>query len=460
MYQLFYKPQDGVTGDFIPFWDKGEFRLFYLKDYRNQEVYGEGTPWFQIGTRDFVSFTEYGEAIPRGKKEEQDLYIFTGSVIKAQGQYHIFYTGHNGHLAEQDKPMQAVMHAVSEDLLHWEKRYADTFYADESCYEKHDFRDPFVYYDEARGLYAMLLVVRKKGGGYHAGLTERYVSQDLRNWTDDGVCYAPGLYINHECPDLFRMGDWWYLVFSEYSDKTVTRYVMSRSPEGPWVIPQDDSFDGRAYYAAKTASDGEKRCLFGWIPTKFGEDDGSGWMWGGNLAVHELVQRADGTLGCRMPKSVADAFSVTQAQAEAVTAASPYGKGETMLFSNTQGACHVNLSIAYTPETRRFGINFGQTFGENNGYKFSFSLAENALRFDSDHGCIQTQHVTRPVALQGNAELELDLLLDDDICVLYVNREIALSARMYIQNGGDISLFAVGGQAQACGSLRHMPQGE
>ena len=81
---LFYKPDDGWAADVIPFYWQGEYHLFYLKDYRDTEGHGEGTPWFHLGTRDFVTFTEYGEALPRGSRDEQDLYVFTGSVIGAR----------------------------------------------------------------------------------------------------------------------------------------------------------------------------------------------------------------------------------------------------------------------------------------------------------------------------------------------------------------------------------------
>lgn len=113
MEQLFYRPEDGVAADFIPFYYDGEFRLFYLKDYRDVQNHGEGTPWFQITTRDFVQFWELGEMIPRGNAAQQDLYVYTGSILQAQGQFHIFYTGHNPYYIAEGKPQEAVMHAVS-----------------------------------------------------------------------------------------------------------------------------------------------------------------------------------------------------------------------------------------------------------------------------------------------------------------------------------------------------------
>ena len=40
-------------------------------------------------------YEDKGVAIPRGTDEEQDQFIFAGSVFEAEGQYHIFYTGYN-----------------------------------------------------------------------------------------------------------------------------------------------------------------------------------------------------------------------------------------------------------------------------------------------------------------------------------------------------------------------------
>ena len=159
---LYYRAQDGITADIIPYYENGLFYLYYLHDYRDAENRGEGTPWRLIRTKDFVEYEEMGEVLPRGTEDEQDLYVFTGSVFKeAEGKYHIFYTGHNPHLRAQGHPEQAVMHAKSSDLIHWEKQKEDTFYAPLDSYEPHDWRDPFVYRDEKNGCYRMLLAARQ-----------------------------------------------------------------------------------------------------------------------------------------------------------------------------------------------------------------------------------------------------------------------------------------------------------
>ena len=54
---IFFRPDVGAAGDFIPFYWDGEYHIFYLQDYRNHEKYGEGTPWFHLVTnRDCQSF--------------------------------------------------------------------------------------------------------------------------------------------------------------------------------------------------------------------------------------------------------------------------------------------------------------------------------------------------------------------------------------------------------------------
>jgi beta-fructofuranosidase len=79
---IFYRPANGVAADFIPFYWDGAYHLFYLKDYRDVEGHGEGTPWFHLVTRDFVQFEDWGEALPRGPAGTQDVWVFTGSVIE------------------------------------------------------------------------------------------------------------------------------------------------------------------------------------------------------------------------------------------------------------------------------------------------------------------------------------------------------------------------------------------
>ena len=269
MKKVYYRsPGKSVCADVIPFYENGEFKLFYLRDYRDIENDGEGCPWCLLTTKDLVHYKDYGPVLLRGTKEEQDLYVFTGSIFKMpDGRYVIYYTGHNPHLRKQGLPEQKILRAFSLDLIEWEKDRDFVFEAPEQ-YEIHDWRDPFVYYDEELKEYRMLLAARDKNDKpfFSKGLTLLATSKNCDTWTlADKPFYYPHSYFTHECPDLFKMGDWWYLVFSEFTDKISTTYRMSKTPYGPWHAPLNNTFDGHAFYAAKSWVDSTgRRILFGW----------------------------------------------------------------------------------------------------------------------------------------------------------------------------------------------------
>ncbi|MEG1706774.1 MAG: glycoside hydrolase, partial [Clostridia bacterium] len=96
---MFYRAdRSAVCADVIPFYENGEFKLFYLKDFRDRETFGEGCPWNLLTTKDLVNYVDHGAVLERGTQDEQDLYVFTGSCTKWNNEYYIFYTGHNPHL--------------------------------------------------------------------------------------------------------------------------------------------------------------------------------------------------------------------------------------------------------------------------------------------------------------------------------------------------------------------------
>ena len=102
---MYYRsPKKSVCADVIPYYENGTYYLFYLRDYRNIEQDGEGCPWCLLTTRDLVHYQDHGPVLLRGSEEEQDLYVFTGSVFKENDTYYIFYTGHNPHLRKKGLP--------------------------------------------------------------------------------------------------------------------------------------------------------------------------------------------------------------------------------------------------------------------------------------------------------------------------------------------------------------------
>lgn len=300
MKKLLYRPKDAWVGDLIPYYENGTFYGYYLHDPRiRDKEYAEETTWHLVTTKDFVNVEYKGEAIKRGGDDKPNKNAYTGSVIKdKENLYHAFFTAYNEDIKINGKSVQSVMQAVGTDLEHLNTVEEFLFVSDGKQYEEFDWRDPFVYWNEEDECYDMLLASRIKGGGeLRGGCIALCKSKDLKQWTYEKPFYAPGMYITMECPEIFKMGNYWYLVFSTFSDQFTTHYRISKSPNGPWEIPEDDVFDTRSDYAIKTASDGQRRFAFGWIASKYGNKDFGPWEWGGTMVFHELIQNPeDGTL--------------------------------------------------------------------------------------------------------------------------------------------------------------------
>ena len=85
---------------------------------------------------------------------------------------------------------------------------------------------------------------------------------------------------------------WRYLIFSSHG---VARYRIAREPDGPWLKPKNDAFDGPQARVMKTATFTNGRRL----GAAFLTAAGSGYA--GDLIFREIVRHADGTLGTAFP---------------------------------------------------------------------------------------------------------------------------------------------------------------
>ncbi len=307
----YYCPQVGYVGDPMPFYDpvEGDFKIMYLQDFRPNQV-GTYHPYWAVSTSDGADYLSLGELIPCGGLSEQDAALGTGSTVynPADGLYYTFYTGrkHNPSVSEN---AEAVMVATSPDMRSWTKDRTFILRGGDWGYSRDDFRDPCLFTDPDDGLWHMVISTRKAGKGTLAEFT----SPDLKAWSHRGDFMTMLWDRFYECPDIFRMGEWWYLVYSEmHSAIRRVQYFKASTLEGLrgctagdvplWPDDREGYLDSRGFYAGKTASDGSVRYLWGWCPTRSGKDNAKTGAypaepeWGGNLVAHTLVQNADGTL--------------------------------------------------------------------------------------------------------------------------------------------------------------------
>lgn len=448
MHKLYYQYPGTWFGDCMPLYADGAFQLFHQRDTRRPEPLGEPFSWSLATTRDFVHFQDRGEALEKGPDDAQDQFIFAGSAFEAYGKYHALFTAYNRDYPDQGRASQVLSHAVSDDLTHWTK-LAGQMFPPEPGYDPTDWRDPFVLWDEENSRWVMILGARTDSPKMAVtGRTVWFTSPDLEHWEFQGDFWAPDLFTMHEMPDLFRMGDWWYLLTTEYSDRSKTVYRMSRSLEGPWSAPVDDAFDGRAYYAARSASDGQHRYLFGWVATRQGEDDLGAWQWGGALVVHEVYQRPDGSLGVKAPQSVESAFARPQ---ELAAGPVVLGRGD------GQAAAELGELPGDEPFIVRLHLDAVDAravsirlFEDEVGDAYAYTLRQGERRIDFDRVPnwpwyrFDNRGLERPFGLGPGDGCDVEIVVDDTIATLYVDG-VALDARMYDKPGTKLALSVIDG---------------
>ena len=455
MKNIFYKPKDGWVGDTIPFAHDGKFYIYYLHDERKgntQDEYGYRTSWNLLITEDGVNIKDCKVVLPVGEYDDADYACYTGSVIEGNdGQFHMFYTAQNNYNPKyhrDGKPLQYVAHAISTDLINWEKLPELTFGADESIYEPFDWRDPFVFYNEDEKCFDMLLAARLRGAseknGGCVGLCRSY---DLIHWEAKEPFYNPESYMTHECPDLFKLGNKWYLVYSTFSEKFVTHYRMSDKLSGPWTSPIEDTFDGRAFYAAKTAQVGDKRMAFAWVPTKRGEGDFGQYEWGGNFIAHEIYQTTDNKLTVKPADGLINMFNKEAVNEKINKVEIENFEGEkSYVINGMKETCMIEAVIEFSEGVRSFGIGLRQDSALANGYYLRFEPFYNRIVADMWPRRISGVNqwyvdgdkpfmieLERPFdykSLKDN-KVYIRVVADGSIICLYVNNTTALTMRAY-----------------------------
>ena len=420
--QFFPVSPDGYIGDTMPFTDGDEMHIFYLNDQRNGAVGFH--PWNKLSTADFTNFKDIGEIIPVVHNEyDRDLALGTGSVIKKDDTYYAFYTAHNGNI----QPKEVIRIATSKNINsnYWEKS-KDFMLNPPEGYELNDFRDPYVLFNEAEGRYWMLLTARKDDHGVIISME----SDDLLNWANPQILYRDETNkSNMECPTLIQYNGYWYLSYSEQGPNRIVKYLVSESPNGPFHRFDINYFDGAGFYAGRIEKLRDKLYIVGWTPSKANGADGGSIDWAGNLVAHGLRQGANGQLFTVPIPERSEIFNNIKAIENFNLSSAGYQfkvmeplpertilKGKLKYDSNSNGY---------------FGFGFNNA-GAKNNVNVVFDMRRNQIRF---YNC-PLEKANNPeskvaFAFKQHADINFELVVDDSVFVLYVNDEIALTARNY-----------------------------
>ena len=462
-YQLYPAPEGGYVGDTMPFvTEDGTLELYYLYDTDHN---GQGYhPVYKYSTSNLYEYEDHGKVLDFGLMSDPDPAIGTGSVMQDQeGQYHLFYTGHND-TGNGGKGKECVMHAVSSDRENWTKQPEDTFFAPEG-YSKDDFRDPEVFWVEEEQCYWMLIAAREDTLG---GVVAKYTSPDLKEWTFCRPFHAPQAQYMLECPDLFCIDDSWYLT---YSWDCVTYYAIGESMNGPFTAPEDNILDGKGlldgygfvFYAAKTAQMNGNTYLCGWLGRLGTASDSGIYQWAGNVVNHQLVKREDGTLGVKAPETF-DSYFITEVPVQAVAKEGDVSIQENSVTLAGQEGAYALADMG--PRAPHMVLECDVTLDPDGCAGFAFGGSEadetyTALCLDAARGLIHyegneidmiskfdPQAITR-FDFSSGGPWHVKLVCENEIVILYINDQKALSSRITHSIGGaHFGVFALDCNAQ------------
>ena len=253
-FEYHFEPQNGWVNDpnGLIFY-KGKYHAFF-QHYPHGPYWGQ-MHWGHAVSTDMIHWHELPIALYPDMEYENDGGCFSGSAIEKDGRLYLFYTS----VSHDKGQTQSV--AWSDDGVHFTK-YDGNPVIFENPFGFKDFRDPKVSCMD--GTYYMAVGT----GNADSAKVLLYTSEDLLHWAYlsvlfEGTEYAPCI----ECPDFFKIGDKYVLMFSKMN-----------TPERSTIFVSGDFVNGRLvnytisrpewgpdFYAPQTFSDGDRRIMIGWL---------------------------------------------------------------------------------------------------------------------------------------------------------------------------------------------------
>ena len=451
----YYNPALGRCGDPMPFYDQkvGEFKVLYLQEYENNGA--NYHPFWGVSTRDCANYTPLNEVLPTGtSNSQQDAVLGTGCAVynEQDGLYYIYYTGYNVLLSNRE----VIMRATSSDFRTWHKDPSFLLRGADYGYSMKDFRDPQVFQDD-NGVWHMLISTA-------AGkpVFAEFKSDNLRDWEHVGSFKMVWNDRMCECPDVFKMGNYWYMVFSEAPAwSRQVKYVMANSWESlktqfdppKWIggDEQRSILDTRAFYAGKTASNGTDRYIWGWCPIRTGTTNYERNVsvaadkepaWAGSLVCHKIIQHSDGTLSLGEVPAIKAKYN--QPQPLSIMAGNGYANGTLsgadayVLFNRLGTNNHVSFTVTTGTKDDSFGISLmrgtdSQKYytmrvgAEDGGSKHQIKFHEEGPEGKGLVAGVDGYKFDTP----ANNTYKVDIYNDHSVVVMYINDNVCYTQRIY-----------------------------
>ncbi len=220
------------------------------------------------------------------------------------------------------------------------------------------------------------------------------------------------------------------------------------------MVPDRDTIDGRAFYAAKSAELGGRRIFAGWIASREGDVDDGAWQWAGTMSLLEARAAWDGSLAFSVPQEVIDTFDERLDVGLAPTGLeAPDGYSAVIGTEPLPAQCYIRAEIELEAGTTECGLLLRSSEDGDHGYVVRLEPRRQRMVFDrwprQRTGPAQWQisgdvpHVIeleRPADLTATSHV-LEVLLDGNLAVIVLDRQVSLSTRLYDDTHDRLGIF-------------------
>ena len=259
-------------------------------------------------------------------------------------------------------------------------------------------------------------------------------SMEEKNRMEIPINYMPFALGTDAIPGRFNLyptqNMWTFILLDEVDGRT---WQVQWSTDG-----KEGILDSRAFYAAKTASDGTDRYIWGWCPYRIGSDihekninvgADSEPAWSGALVCHKIIQHPDGTLTV----GAVPALDAKYNQSKEVTILE---NGDGFTLYNRLGA-HNHISFTATTEDK-FGVSLVRGSDSKKYYTMVVNPedggANRKINFEQEgeegKGFIEGVDGYK-FASPADKKYKVDIYTDNSVVVMYINDVCAYTNRIY-----------------------------
>ena len=401
---------------------QGEYHLFY--QHNPYGVKWGHMHWGHAKSKDLVHWQHLPIALAPSRDRGEE-HCFSGCAVVHNGIPTIIYTSIGPKTPAAEGAVQWM--ATSRDgMLTWDK-YAGNPILTGDVHKGvviKDWRDPFVWQEGDN--WFMVLGGHREGG---RGCAVIYQSSNLTQWKYLNILYE-GEEKNWECPNFFKLGEKWVLVYSPHG--LVKYYTGTLGKDSRFQPEAQGTIDLSAtYYAPNSLRDANgRRIMWGWLRVQ-----GDGWN--GALSLPRILSlRSDGRLGMEPAPEL-----------QALRGEHHRFKDLTLLprsshsLKDIRGDC-LEIRAEFEPgDAGAFGLQIHRSPDKEGTLVF----------LDRDRKQLVAGPAKGPFdLLEGEKTLSLRVFVDRSVLEVYANGRECITAPLPAKGADNLrfSLFARGGRAR------------